>query len=133
MLSGIGVECGMPGTAAGRVAAAALPDKLDNAAEPELVVAAELLGVELLAAAELLVRVLPLGVLLAAAVAAVDTPVSDAVPPTELQAASTTAIAARPTAGTLGRKWDILPFCQSSRSSARSSTPPAAAQRAGRG
>src|SRR4051794_1289603 len=118
MLSGIGVECGMPGTAAGRVVAPALLDpRLDNPAEPEVLVAAELLGVELLAATELLV-----GVLLTAAVATVDTPVSDAVPPTELQAASTTAIAARPTAGTLGRKWDILPFCQSSRSSARSST-----------
>jgi len=114
MLSGSGVECGIPGTAAGRVPVALLETELDRPADPELVV-----GRELLVATEL-----DDGVLLAAAMDGADAPVSDAVPPTELQAATATAIAARPAARTLGRMWDIVPFCQPARSSARGITLP---------
>jgi len=88
MFSAIGVECGIPGTAAGRVVATALAGAgLDNLAELELVVAAELLAAAVLVG----------GVLLDAAGVGEETPVSEAVPPTVLHAANTTASAARPT------------------------------------
>ena len=109
----------MPGTAPARVVAALLLTGLDNAAELELLDAGELL-----AAAELVA-----GLLLVVGRAGVDTPVSEAVPPTVLHAASTTAIAVSPAARTLGRMWDILPFCQSARSSARGITSPPARTR----